>query len=462
MRLPFDLAVQATGARVLDAPRAPRDLRVSTDTRTLRPGDAFLALRGERFDGHDYTAQAVASGACALILDRESAHVDGVTTLLVSETLAAYMALAGAARERFSGRVVAITGSTGKTTTKSLLAQLLATRYPGRVLEAPGNENNEIAVSKLLLAASNDEHDVLIAEMGARRPGDVAALVAIARPHVGVLTNVGEAHLEIMGSRATLEETKWALFSGGARAVLNLADAASCRRAPSLERPAHWFFAGDDVPEVPVGARLCAVIGRRRLVLADESGGVTELIVDARLPGEYNRANLAAALAAALDLDASVGALVEAVPSLALPGGRFERIDLANGPRLIYDAYNANASGAIAALDAFGEEPAPCRIAVLGSMAELGEESEVLHERVGAHAAGIVDWLLVGGAFAAALARGARAAGLPQQRIVPFAANREAAAWLREHAQHEALVLLKGSRKYQLEEIVEDLGGSLR
>ena len=210
------------------------------------------------------------------------------------------------------------------------------------------------------------------------------------------------------------------------------------------------------MPEIPK-APLCAVIGAGRLALADEAGRIDERAIDVRLPGAHNRANLAAALAAALDLGVPLDALLEIVPGLALPGGRFERIDLVRGPRLIYDAYNANASGTIAALDAFGEESAARRIAVLGSMAELGAESEALHERVGAHAAGIVDWLLVGGEFAPALARGAQTAGLPQQRIVPFATNREAATWLREHAQHEDLVLLKGSRKYQLEEIVEEM-----
>ena len=138
--------------------------------------------------------------------------------MLVEDTKAAYMALAGAARMLFGGRVVAITGSTGKTTTKSFLTQLLAVKYGDRVLAAPENENNEIGVSKLLLHASNEAHDVLVVEMGARHYGDVAALVEIARPQIGILTNVGEAHLEIMGSRERLEADEMgALFRRRAR-----------------------------------------------------------------------------------------------------------------------------------------------------------------------------------------------------------------------------------------------------
>jgi UDP-N-acetylmuramoyl-tripeptide--D-alanyl-D-alanine ligase len=140
-----------------------------------------------------------------------------------------------------------------------------------------------------------------------------------------------------------------------------------------------------------------------------------------------------------------------------LPQGRYESIELPGSMRIIYDAYNANASGMIAALDAFASEAAPRHIAVLGSMAELGDESEGLHERVGAHAALKVDVLLVGGDYADALARGAQRGGLARDRIVHVDSNSEAARWLREHAGRNDVVLLKGSRRYKLEEIVEAL-----
>ncbi len=452
MTLPFDVAVRVTNAAVIEPERAPTGVRVVTDTRALKAGETFLALRGERYDGHDFIERAVAAGAAAVIADDERALVPGVTVLLVHETLAAYLALASAARERFTGKVVAITGSTGKTTTKVLAAQLLERRY--RVLSSPGNENNEIGVAKLLLAASNDADDVLVVEMGARKYGDVAVLVAVARPHAGVLTNVGEAHLEIMGSRERLAETKWAMFSLGARAVLNLSDEVSRERAPALSQPPRWFYAGDREPEME--RPLSALLGGGRLLVLDASGKRHERAVDVRLAGSHNHTNLAAAIAVALEFGVPLDDVADAVPSLSLPPGRFERLALGS-VQLIFDAYNASASGTIAALDAFAGEPARHRIAVLGGMAELGTEAPALHERVGAHAASSVDWLLAGGEFAQETERGARDAGLARQRIVRYATNHDAAQWLRAHVAHDDLVLLKGSRKYQMEEIVEEL-----
>ncbi len=457
MKIPFGAAVAATGAAVFGYERAPAALRVVTDTRSLQPGDTFLALRGENFDGHLFVSEAVAKGAVAVIVDDSDARPPSRATLVVHDTLQAYLALAGEARSRFRGRVLAVTGSAGKTTTKVLAAQLLALRYGARVLVAPANENNEIGVSKLLLNAENDEHDVIVAEMGARHYGDIVTLVAAVKPHLGILTNVGDAHLEIMGSRERLEETKWGLFAGGARAILNAGDEASIRRAPALDASPHWFFAGESPQHPPTHRRVTALIGTGSLLEID---GAHERAyqVDVRLPGLHNRANLAAAIAAAGALDVAIETIVEAIPTLELPPGRYERLALANGVVLIYDAYNANAAGMTAALDAFAREQATHRIAVLGSMAELGEQAAELHALVGAHAAATkVDTMLVGGEFAAELANGAMRAGFPSERIVPFATNAQAAQWVREHARAGDVVLLKGSRRYRLEEIVQEL-----
>ncbi|MGP8101470.1 MAG: UDP-N-acetylmuramoyl-tripeptide--D-alanyl-D-alanine ligase [Candidatus Cybelea sp.] len=459
MRLPLDRAVAASNATLFEGDVAPDSLRVSTDSRRIEPGDTFVALHGERFDGHDFAAQAVGRGAALLVLDRPSARVAGVPAMLVDRTNDAYVEFARVARELFHGRVVAITGSTGKTTTKAFLAQLCRTQFGDRVLAAPGNENNEIGVSKLLLNASNEAHDIVIAEMGARSYGDVAILVEIARPHVGILTNIGEAHVEIMGSRERLAETKWALFSKGASAVLNAGDEVSIARATTLTQPPRWFaaVAKEPAPELSSSFdQLTALVGERCLLARDRGTG-SKYEIHAHVPGLHNRANLAAAIAGALQLGVSLERLIPAIPALHLPQGRYDSIAIEGGPRVIYDAYNANASGMIAALNAFAGETASRRIAVLASMAELGDESQSLHERVGAHAASTVDVLLVSGDFAAALARGARRAGLDASQIVPVRDNSHAAAWLREHATGDDVILLKGSRKYKLEEIVEEL-----
>ena len=459
MRLPLDRAIAASNGTLFDGDAAPDTLHISTDTRSIEPGDTFVALHGERFDGHDFTAQAVQRGAALLVLDRPPARVAGVPAILVDRTNDAYIDLARLARELFDGLVVAVTGSTGKTTTKTFLAQLCRAQFADRVLAAPGNENNEIGVSRLLLNASNEAHDVVIAEMGARRYGDVAILVDIARPHVGILTNIGEAHVEIMGSRERLAETKWALFSKGADAVLNAGDEVSIARAAALRQQPRWFaaVAAEPAPELSsLFDPLTALVGERTLLVRDRDFAC-DYQVETHVPGLHNRANLAAAIAGALQLGVSLECLIPEIPALHLPQGRYDRIAIEGGPRLIYDAYNANASGMIAALDAFAGETASRRIAVLASMAELGDESQSLHERVGAHAASTVDVLLVSGDFAAALARGARHAGLGASQIVSVRDNSHAAAWLREHATVDDVILLKGSRKYKLEEIVEEL-----
>jgi UDP-N-acetylmuramoyl-tripeptide--D-alanyl-D-alanine ligase len=458
VKIPIQRAVVALGATLFDADAAPQDLVVCTDTRNLKRGDTFLALKGERFNGHDYTADAVKLGAKLLIVDESDARVPGVAALLVERTKTAYMTLAGVARDMFAGRTIAITGSAGKTTTKAFLTQLLAAKYGDRVIAAPANENNEIGVSKLLLAASNESHDAIVIEMGARQFGDIATLVAFAKPEVGVLTNVGEAHVEIMGSRARLADTKWGLFSKGARPVLNAEDAVAIARG-ALLGGVHWFAACDGDPPQRKG-RMTALIGRSRVI--DRNGATSsEIEVDVGVPGAHNRANAVAAVAGALELDVPLDAMRDVIGKLKLPEGRFESFRTPAGWRIIYDAYNANASGTIAALDAFAAEKPDRAIAVLSSMAELGDESVKLHERVGAHAAKRVDVLLVGGEYAEALARGAQGGGMSSQLVVPFQSNEQAAAWLREHARKGDVVLLKGSRKYNLEEIVEALKGEV-
>lgn len=459
MTLSFKEAAQATGATLIAPERAPAEVSVSTDTRTLRSGQTYLALRGERFDGHDYLDKALELGAAAVVVDAPPESALDVATLIVKDTKAAYLALAAAARKKFGGRVIAITGSTGKTTTKVLLAQLLATRYGISVTASPANENNEIGVSKLLLGA-DPQTQALVVEMGARHFGDIEVLVEAAQPQVGILTNVGEAHLEIMGSRERLAATKWALFSHGATAVLNARDAVSLARASTLKMPARWFGIGAAaIPAGYDGARGIFLRDRKTMVVFEGAASQT-FAIDARVPGDYNLENLAAAIGGALELGCDPQAIAAAIVDLHLPSGRYESIALPNGVRVIFDAYNASMSGMLATLDAFREEIGTRRIAVLSSMAELGEEAPQMHAAVGMHAAQCgLDGLLVGGEFAQDLANGARRGGLDPQSVVRFDSNGEALAWLKSHARRGDAVLLKGSRRYKLEEILEGLRG---
>ena len=284
-----------------------------------------------------------------------------------------------------------------------------------------------------------------------RHEGEIAELARIAQPQVGILTNIGEAHLEVFGSRKAIAQTKWGLFSHGAQAVLNANDAESQARAGDLAAAPFWF--GQGVPHKPG-----VWIRDDKTLVVQHGSYVQERLVEVPFPGAHNRENLAAAVAGALLMGADIDLIARAIRTLSLPAGRYESIALQHGPRLVFDAYNASAAGTIATLDAFAGEPAQRRVAVLGGMAELGAEAADLHAQVGAHAARLgMDMLLVGGEHAADLQRGARDAGLAEDRILRFRSNAEAAAWLRRNATHSDVVLIKGSRKYAMEEILEEL-----
>jgi UDP-N-acetylmuramoyl-tripeptide--D-alanyl-D-alanine ligase len=452
VRLPTNDAIAALRGEVRNRERLPATIAVSTDTRAIRPSETFLALRGPQFDGHRFVADAAARGASAAIVDDASALPDGLAGIVVADTLQAYLALGALARSRVRGPVIAVSGSTGKTTTKAFLHAAFAAA--GRTAAAtPENENNEIGVPKFLLSLDDGDERPAIVEMGARSYGDLEPLVRAARPGIAVLTNVGEAHLEIMGTRERLAETKWGLFSGGAQAVLNLADATSRERAPSLAQPPLWF--GIDAERPPGTAR--AAIVRHDDVLAIEANQVRVLALHVDVPGDHNRRNLAAALAAAWAAGVDPALVAAAAPHFSTPSGRYERVRTPGGPDVIYDAYNASPAGALATLATFARERANRRIAVLGSMAELGPESAAMHERVGAAASAAADVVLAGGAFAASLAAGALAAGLAPSALVTYGTNDEAIAWLRAHAGPGDLVLLKGSRMYRMEQIVAGL-----
>jgi UDP-N-acetylmuramoyl-tripeptide--D-alanyl-D-alanine ligase len=452
VRLPTNDVIAALGGRVVNGDRLPATIAVSTDTRTTRPGETFLALRGERFDGHRFVAEAVERGASAVVVDDPAALPAGTAAILVEATLPAYLTLGGLARDRLRGPVIAVTGSTGKTTTKAFIEQALTAA--GRAATAtPENENNEIGVAKFLLSLADGDERVAIVEMGARKYRDLEPLVRAARPGVAVLTNVGEAHLGVMESRERLADTKWDVFAEGAQPVLGLADDVSRTRAARLSQAPVWF--GIDAERPPDGGR--AVVVRLEDVLAIAGGEMRAAPLHVDLPGDYNRRNLAAALAAAWAVGTDPATVAAAAPRFALPHGRYERLGTAGGPAVIYDAYNASMSGALATLAAFARERATRRIAVLGSMAELGDDAPAMHERVGAAAAQAADVVLAGGAFADALAAGARRAGLAPAALVVYASNDEAIAWLRAHARPGDVVLLKGSRMYRMEQIVAGL-----
>jgi UDP-N-acetylmuramoyl-tripeptide--D-alanyl-D-alanine ligase len=462
VKIPLGRALEAANARLLGSTSLAEPMAFSTDTRTLGSGDAFVALRGERYDGHDYVRAALAAGARVLVVDDPNVVPEGVPALAVENTTHAYLAFASVARARSTARVVAVTGSAGKTTTKNFIAHILRCAQGGRVVATPANENNEIGVAKVLLSIPEDAAFVVL-EFGARKFDEIVPLARAASPEVAVLTNVGDAHLEIFGSHERLAQTKWGIFATGARRVLGSSDERTRELAAVAgDGVATTWFSLDARGDNPPADAAAVLYGRDRLVYEPHRATAPSVLshayaTDVRVPGDHNRQNAASAAAAAFDLGLDGSAIAAALESLELPPGRYERIDIGTFA-VLYDAYNASMSGMLATLAAFAQEPAVRRIAVLGSMAELGADAPEMHARVGAAAAlAKVDMLLVGGDYADALTSGARAAGYEADRIVSFASNAVAAAWLENNARAGDLVLLKASRRYRLEEIVERL-----
>mgnify|MGYP005848860867 CR=1 FL=1 len=345
--------------------------RLCTDSRQLQPGDAFLALRGEHFDGHQFLDQAIARGAVALIVAPGSQPSQSpLPCLVVPDTLAAYQRIAQGWRDKFQIPVIGVTGSVGKTTTKELIAAVLAPF--GAVLKTAKNYNNEIGVPKTLLELT-PAHDYAVIELAMRGPGQIADLTAIARPTLRVITNVGTAHIGLLGSEAAIARAKCELLSTapeGSTAILNadnarlLTTAAAVWSGPTLT---YGLTQGDLRGDFEPPNRL-RVQGQDFLV---------------PLPGAHNASNFLAALAVAQTLHLDWAPLTQGL-SVHLPEGRAQRYDLPNGIVLLDETYNAGTESMLAALQLLKATPARRRIAVLGTMKELGEQGPALHARVGA------------------------------------------------------------------------------
>ena len=420
---------------------------VFTDTRAPQPDALFVAIRGERFDAHDFVAAAERAGAAAALVARPL-PVD-LPQVIVADTTLALGDLASAVRASRRARVVGITGSNGKTTVKTLLASILALH--GRTHVNAGNLNNEIGLPLSLLALPEDaEYAVL--EMGAGKPGDIAYLAAIARPEVGLVNNIAPAHLERMGSLDGIAETKGAMYTAlPARgvAVINADDAFA---------PLFAKLAGAR-RVVRFGLGTEADVRAERVALRPQQSALTLILPGARcdvalpLPGRHNVMNAlaAAALAHALDVPpATIRRGLEAAPGVK---GRLQRYAMAGGWILIDDSYNANPGSAAAAIDALGQESGEHWL-VLGDMRELGPQAAALHASVGqaARDGGIARLYTVGALSAEAAAtfgKGAR----------HFADQAGLIAALRADVRSGVSVLVKGSRGSAMDRVVEALRG---
>jgi len=425
--------------------------RVCTDSRKLAQGDLFLALRGELFDGHRFAAQAAAQGAAAVVVEHsfEDALPENFAVIRVADTLQALQSMASRYRASLPLRVVALTGSTGKTSTKDFLAAVLGEKF--RVVKTEGNFNNHIGLPLTMLQASAADQ-IGVFELGMNHPGEIAPLAAMAAPEVGIITNIGTAHMEFMGSREAIALEKGMLaeaLPASGHLMLNASD-------EFCESIARRCLAPTTTTGIERGDLTATLLetgfeGTRFRVRA----GKEEAEVSLPVPGLHMVENALLALAVGRVFGIPLAVAAQGLAKCSLTKGRLERKTLA-GIDFLDDTYNANPDSMRAALRTLAVLPVKgVRIAVLGRMGELGSESERGHQSVGREAAqaGIDALIAVGGDEAGWIAQAARQAGLKE---VQHLANPEAAAhWLTQRARPGDLVLVKGSRSARMERVLD-------
>lgn len=459
-------------ARAMGVPPRPGDpdrefSGVSIDTRTLRAGELFVAIRGERFNGADFAGAAIEAGAGGVVVERgRGRHLaleKGVRPLFepavvieVDDTIAALQALAQAVRRASGTKVVAITGSAGKTTTKEVTGEFLAARY--RVVRNRGNFNNHIGLP-LSLIELRQRPEIAVVELGMNHAGEISTLVRIAEPDVRVWTNVGEAHLGFFQSVDAIAIAKSEIFEGATPATLLVANADDDRIAERISR-----FGGRVVTfGIDRDADVRATAVRSRGVEGTDAHvatprGAFELTTP--LIGWGNLANILAATVVAIEFEIPLAAVVERAGRLTPASRRGEVLRLSDGITVIDDSYNANPTATKLALEVIGNaRDRSRRVAVLGEMLELGERASALHEDVGRTAAGAnVDVVIaVGGEPARALADAAIAAGMARANVLYVATSDEAADAAATLVRRGDLVLVKGSRGVRTDRVVDRL-----
>ena len=426
---------------------------VETDSREAGPGSLFFAIEGARRDGHGFVAEALERGAAAAVVHRPG--VDG-RVIEVADTGRALLDLASDERARMrDARVVGITGSNGKTSAKDLAAAVVATRY--RTHASPASFNNEIGLPMTLLGA-DPASEIVVAEMGARREGDVELLCDVARPNAVVVTNVGLAHMGIFGSwdaivRAGGEPVRW--LGPGGTAILNADDPVARGYADGCRGAVVTFGAAEDA-DVRADAIELGADGRATFVLS--AAGERET-VELGVPGEHMVSNALAAAAVGLWAGLTLAECAAALKGAGISRWRMETFTSEAGVVVINDAYNANPESMAAALKAARRIAVGTRLAaVLGHMAELGPVSFDEHERLGELVVRIgVERLVTMGEEARAIARAAIREGQLPEDVASYDGTAEAARDVRAWSRSGDVVLLKGSRVAGLERVAEEL-----
>lgn len=424
--------------------------RISTDSRTLQAGDLFVPLRGDNFDGHKFIQQASERGAAGAMVEEnwKGTTPANFALIRVPDTLAGYQTLASNYRASLPLKVIAITGSNGKTSTKDFVAATLTRRF--RVTKTEGNFNNHVGLPQTMLAA-NLEDEIAVWEIGMNHPGEIAALAKLAAPDVAIITNVGIAHIEFMGSREAIAEEKGALaeaVDANGTVILNAEDAFSEEIAKRTR--AKIVLAGVENGSVRASDVRQSATGSEFTILE----GAHRCRAQLPVPGVHMVQNAMLAVAAGRAFGLSLEECAAGLASTPLTKARLQIKEI-NGIQFIDDSYNANPDSMKAALRTLIELDADGRrIAVLGEMGELGEESERGHREVGEAAAALkVDELIAVGATGAAIARAAQKAGLGN--CVAVDSPEKAAELLGEKASPGDLILVKGSRTARMERVLE-------
>ncbi len=434
---------------------------INTDTRNLQSGEGFVALRGDKFDGHNFVKEAIEKGASCVIVEQEytlnnevEQLSNNVPVLQVENSLKAYQKIARWWRDRFDIPVISVTGSVGKTTTKELIAAVLATQ--GQVLKTEANYNNEIGVPKTLLRLSADDNYVVV-EMAMRGPGEIAELTHIANPTIGLITNVGTAHIGRLGSVEAIAEAKCELLkemSDSSIAILNYDN-------QRLIETAAKVWSGETFTYGLEGGDL------QGKLIDSQTINVEGVDLPLPLPGSHNASNYLAALAVLKLLHGKnipAKTLFEPLTnnlSVQLPEGRARRYDLENDIVILDESYNAGLESMIAALNLLVEAPGKRHIAVLGTMKELGDKSVLFHQQVGNVVRNLnIDGLFILADFEEAEAMATGAAGLQFIEVEDISvddAHQNLVRHLQEFLQPGDRVLFKASHSVALNKVVDVL-----
>jgi len=453
------LVVEATGGQLGTGSSAAASTAftgVSIDSRTIQPGMLFVAIRGDRVDGHAYVAEAVGRGAAGVVVSAPADGTGDAVVIRVDDTTAALQQVGREVRRRSHARVVAITGSAGKTSTKELIADLLSAKY--RVFRNRGNLNNHIGLPISLTELASGP-DIGVVELGMNHPGEIRMLIGLAEPDVRVWTNVGDAHIGHFGTRDAVAEAKAEILESATRdtiAVVNSDDALIKRHTRG--------FAGR---LVTFGTDRNATVRLGRMtdrgfdgVTADVHTTAGPIRLEIALPGRAHLMNVLAAVAVALEFGVDAADISAGVAAARAVPRRGAIARLPNGARVVDDTYNASPAAVLAMIQALSTTAtAGRRIAVIGEMLELGEASLSLHEECGRAAAqGGVDLLVaVGGAAADGLVSGAVDAGLAPDRTRRFADAASASVPVVELVRAGDVVLVKGSRGTRTDVIADAL-----